>query len=191
MEEIDFNAIDNAINVFEENCNGLTKVAFVPAPQAPPPQAGGAPMDPAMAQGGAPPPMDPAMAAQGGGMPPAPMDPAMMQQGGAPPMDPAMMQGGGEPMPPQDPGAQQINPEQLDGALSDLANGVGEVAKTVATQQQQVDNLTQRFMQLEQKIDDDKKAEILANPAPFEGSTKRPIDVKDNAIGADSQFELR
>lgn len=190
MEEIDFNAIDNAINVFEENCNGLTKVAFVPAPQAPPPQAGGAPMDPAMAQGGAPPPMDPAMAAQGGGMPPAPMDPAMMQ-GGVPPMDPAMMQGGGEPMPPQDPGAQQINPEQLDGALSDLANGVGEVAKTVATQQQQVDNLTQRFMQLEQKIDDDKKAEILANPAPFEGSTKRPIDVKDNAIGADSQFELR
>lgn len=178
MEEIDFNAIDNAINVFEENCNGLTKVAFVPAPQAPPPQAGGAPMDPAMAQGGGEPPMDPAMAAQGGGMPPAPIDPAMMQQGGAP-------------MPPQDPGAQQINPEQLDGALSDLANGVGEVAKTVATQQQQVDNLTQRFMQLEQKLDDDKKAEILANPAPFEGSTKRPIDVKDNAIGADSQFELR
>lgn len=74
-------------------------------------QQQGAPMDPAMAQGGMPPmPMDPSMQ-QG-----APMDPAMMQ--GAP-MDPnAMAQGGGMPpqgagMPPQQGAPQQGAPQPI------------------------------------------------------------------------------
>ena len=100
----------------------MQKKAYVPltpaAQEAMAAQQQGAPMDPAMAQGGMPPmpmdpsmqqgtPMDPSMMggapvdpsmAQGGGMPPMPMDPNMAAQGGMPP------QGAG--MPPQQ-GAQQ------------------------------------------------------------------------------------
>lgn len=101
----------------------MRKQAYVPltpaAQEAMAAQQQGAPMDPAMAQGGMPPmpmdpsmqqgmpmdpsmmqgaPMDPNAMAQGGGMPPMPMDPSMMAQGGMPP------QGAG--MPPQQ-GAQQ------------------------------------------------------------------------------------
>ena len=95
----------------------MQKKAYVPltpaAQEAMAAQQQGAPMDPAMAQGGVPPmpmdpsmqqgmPMDPSMMggapvdpsmAQGGGMPPMPMDPNMAAQGGMPP------QGAG--MPPQ------------------------------------------------------------------------------------------
>ena len=101
----------------------MQKKAYVPltpaAQEAMAAQQQGAPMDPAMAQGGMPPmpmdpsmqqgmPMDPSMMggapvdpsmAQGGGMPPMPMDPNMAAQGGMPPQ-----QGAG--MPPQQ-GAQQ------------------------------------------------------------------------------------
>lgn len=97
----------------------MQKKAYVPltpaAQEAMAAQQQGAPMDPAMAQGGMPPmpmdpsmqqemPMDPSMMggapvdpsmAQGGGMPPMPMDPNMAVQGGMPP------QGSG--MPPQQP----------------------------------------------------------------------------------------
>ena len=96
----------------------MQKKAYVPltpaAQEAMAAQQQGAPMDPAMAQGGMPPmpmdpsmqgmPMDPSMMggapvdpamAQGGGMPPMPMDPNMAAQGGMPP------QGAG--MPPQQP----------------------------------------------------------------------------------------
>ena len=100
----------------------MQKKAYVPltpaAQEAMSAQQQGAPMDPAMAQGGMPPmpmdpsmqqgmPMDPSMMGgapvdpsmtQGGGMPPMPMDPNMAAQGGMPP------QGAG--MPPQQ-GAQQ------------------------------------------------------------------------------------
>ena len=100
----------------------MQKKAYVPltpaAQEAMAAQQQGAPMDPAMAQGGMPPmpmdpsmqqgmPMDPSMMGgapvdpsmtQGGGMPPMPMDPNMAAQGGMPP------QGAG--MPPQQ-GAQQ------------------------------------------------------------------------------------
>ena len=100
----------------------MQKKAYVPltpaAQEAMAAQQQGAPMDPAMAQGGMPPmpmdpsmqqgmPMDPSMMGgapvdpsmtQGGGMPPMPMEPNMMAQGGMPP------QGAG--MPPQQ-GAQQ------------------------------------------------------------------------------------
>jgi hypothetical protein len=94
------------MELLEKSAKRLTdneKKAFQPMPGGQPPMPAGAPagapMDPAMAQGGGM-PMDPAMA-QGGGMP---MDPAMA--GGAPidpatgmPMDPAAM-GGGVPMDP-------------------------------------------------------------------------------------------
>lgn len=77
----------------------MQKKAYVPltpaAQEAMAAQQQGAPMDPAMAQGGMPPmPMDPSMQ-QG-----MPMDPSMM--GGAP-MDPSMTQGGGMPPMPMDP----------------------------------------------------------------------------------------
>ena len=77
----------------------MQKKAYVPltpaAQEAMAAQQRGAPMDPAMAQGGMPPmPMDPSMR-QG-----MPMDPSMM--GGAP-ADPSMMQGGGMPPMPMDP----------------------------------------------------------------------------------------
>lgn len=77
----------------------MQKKAYVPltpaAQEAMAAQQQGAPMDPAMAQGGMPPmPMDPSMQ-QG-----MPMDPSMM--GGAP-VDPAMAQGGGMPPMPMDP----------------------------------------------------------------------------------------
>lgn len=77
----------------------MQKKAYVPltpaAQEAMAAQQQGAPMDPAMAQGGMPPmPMDPSMQ-QG-----MPMDPSMM--GGAP-VDPSMMQGGGMPPMPMDP----------------------------------------------------------------------------------------
>ena len=106
----------------------MQKKAYVPltpaAQEAMAAQQQGAPMDPAMAQGGMPPmpmdpsmqqgmPMDPSMMggapvdpsmAQGGGMPPMPMDPNMAAQGGMPPQGAGMPpQGAG--MPPQ--GAQQ------------------------------------------------------------------------------------
>lgn len=73
----------------------MRKQAYVPltpaAQEAMAAQQQGAPMDPAMAQGGMPPmPMDPSMQ-QG-----MPMDPSMM--GGAP-VDPSMAQGGMPPMP--------------------------------------------------------------------------------------------
>lgn len=77
----------------------MQKKAYVPltpaAQEAMAAQQQGAPMDPAMAQGGMPPmPMDPSMQ-QG-----MPMDPSMM--GGAP-VDPSMTQGGGMPPMPMDP----------------------------------------------------------------------------------------
>lgn len=77
----------------------MQKKAYVPltpaAQEAMAAQQQGAPMDPAMAQGGMPPmPMDPSMQ-QG-----MPMDPSMM--GGAP-VDPSMVQGGGMPPMPMDP----------------------------------------------------------------------------------------
>ena len=77
----------------------MQKKAYIPltpaAQEAMAAQQQGAPMDPAMAQGGMPPmPMDPSMQ-QG-----MPMDPSMM--GGAP-VDPSMSQGGGMPPMPMDP----------------------------------------------------------------------------------------
>ena len=101
----------------------MQKKAYVPltpaAQEAMAAQQQGAPMDPAMAQGGMPPmPMDPSMQ-QGMPMDPsmmggAPVDPSMAQGGGMPamPMDPAMAQGGapsqGAPMPSQQGVAQPI-----------------------------------------------------------------------------------
>lgn len=95
----------------------MRKQAYVPltpaAQEAMAAQQQGAPMDPAMAQGGMPPmPMDPSM--QGMSMDPsmmqgAPMDPNAMAQGGgmpAMPMDPNMTAQGG--MPPQQGAPQPI-----------------------------------------------------------------------------------
>lgn len=116
-------------------------------------QQQGAPMDPAMAQGGMPPmpmdpsmqqgmPMDPAMMqgapmdpnamAQGGGMPPMPMDPNMMAQGGMPPQGAGMPPQQGAPQPiqivpgPVDPSTGQPIPMDAETGMIviDPTNGV-------------------------------------------------------------------
>lgn len=134
----------------------MRKQAYVPltpaAQEAMAAQQQGAPMDPAMAQGGMPPmpmdpsmqgmpmdpsmmqgaPMDPNAMAQGGGMPPMPMDPSMMAQGGMPPQGAGMPPQQGAPQPiqmvpgPVDPNTGQPIPIDAETGMIviDPANGV-------------------------------------------------------------------
>ena len=135
----------------------MQKKAYVPltpaAQEAMAAQQQGAPMDPAMAQGGMPPmpmdpsmqqgmpmdpsmmqgaPMDPNAMAQGGGMPAMPMDPNMMAQGGMPPQGAGMPSQPGAPQPiqivpgPVDPSTGQPIPIDAETGMIviDPANGV-------------------------------------------------------------------
>ena len=125
----------------------MQKKAYVPltpaAQEAMAAQQQGAPMDPAMAQGGMPPmpmdpsmqqgmPMDPNAMAQGGGMPAMPMDPNMMAQGGMPPQGAGMTPQQGAPQPiqivpgPVDPSTGQPVPMDAETGMIviDPANGV-------------------------------------------------------------------
>lgn len=135
----------------------MQKKAYVPltpaAQEAMAAQQQGAPMDPAMAQGGMPPmpmdpsmqqgmpmdpsmmqgaPMDPNAMAQGGGMPPMPMDPNMAAQGGMPPQGAGMPPQQGAPQPiqivpgPVDPSTGQPVPIDAETGMIviDPANGV-------------------------------------------------------------------
>ena len=128
----------------------MRKQAYVPltpaAQEAMAAQQQGAPMDPAMAQGGMPSmPMDPSMQ-QG-----MPMDPSMM--GGAPmPMDPAMAQGGmpsaapaapQSPTPPVDPAAAGMpmfdNTAEIQGTLAQLMQMQEDQARIQSEQQADID----------------------------------------------------
>lgn len=183
MQRFDLNQIYDAIDSFDKSCARMDKMAFVPGAQAPPPMAeqGG---DPAMAQQGGAPPMDPNMMPQGG-------DPNMMQQQG---MAPAMAQGG-DPnmMPPQggDPDMAQQQPPaggggglspEVEGALSELAGGVQQVAQTVESQQQQTEQMAKRMLALEQGLNEVKLEAKNRQPMPYEGSTKTIRDIAQNAI---------
>lgn len=72
--------------------------------------------------------------------PPPPMT-QMPPQGGQPPMDPAMAQGGA-------PAPGGMDP-QFEGALAELAQGTQKLGEEVGAQRDQIDQLTQRLLQME------------------------------------------
>lgn len=168
---------------FDAGIEALCKQAFVPAPAPAGPATGAPPMDPAM---------DPAMAGGGAPMPPPgpggmpvdpntgmPIDPATgmpIDPNTGAPMDPAAMQGGGAPMPPPGPGAGAPPaggmPPELEGMLSEMANGVTSLSEMFQNQQATIDQLATRLQELEGKSNE--LHEMLNGPAGFEGSTKTP-----------------
>ena len=159
---IDTKQLRQAISAFDQGIAILEKKAFVPAP---PPQgpAAGAPMDPAMA-----------------GMPVDPNTGMPVDPNTGMPMDPSMMQGGapmpppGAPIPPPAPPAPQgggLSPE-IEKMLSDMANGIQGVVENATNQQQIIDTMSQRLLDLETKMN--QMTQALDGPAPFEGSTKTP-----------------
>lgn len=162
---IDTKQLRQAISAFDQGIAALEKNAFVPAPPPQGPAAGGPPP-------GAP--MDPAM----GGMPVDPNTGMPIDPNTGMPIDPAMMQGGA-PMPPP-PGAAPAGPPpgpqggglspEIEKMLSDMANGIQGVVDTATNQQQIIDTMSQRLLDLETKMNE--MTQALDGPAPFEGSTK-------------------
>lgn len=185
---MDVNYLRKTLASFDAGIAALCKQAFVPAPAPAGPATGAPPMDPAMAGGGAPMPPPPGagmpMPPPGpGGMPvdPAtgmPIDPATgmpIDPNTGAPMDPAAMQGGA-PMPPPGPGAGAPPaggmPPELEGMLSEMANGVTSLSEMFQNQQATIDQLATRLQELEGKSNE--LHEMLNGPAAFEGSTKTP-----------------
>lgn len=149
---IDINSIRQTLQLLDESIANLTKQAFAPAP--PPPPAGGDPnaMPP-------PPPGDPnAMP------PPPPGDPNAAPP--PPPGDPNA--GGGGAMPPE-----------LEQILNDMAGGVTQVAQTVEQQQSSIEQLGARQLEIEKKLEE--FMNMMNGPAPFEGSTKSPASLEEEA----------
>lgn len=176
---MDVNYLRKTLASFDAGIEVMRKQAFVPAPAPAGPATGAPPMDPAMAGGGAPmPPPGP------GGMPvdPAtgmPIDPATgmpIDPNTGAPMDPAAMQGGAPMPPPPGPGAGAPPaggmPPELEGMLSEMANGVTSLSEMFQNQQATIDQLATRLQELEGKSNE--LHEMLNGPAGFEGSTKTP-----------------
>ena len=165
MSTVDVSILKESLNSLRYAHAALQKRAYTEmgAPAGPVLGGGGAPpMDPnAMPPGGAP-PMDP-NAMPPGGAPPMdpnampPMDPSAMPPGGAPPMDPNAMPPGGAPP------AGGISPE-LQQMLTQLADGMGEVATTSAEQQTAIDQLAKQQLQLEQRMQE--LRDLLQGPLP-------------------------
>lgn len=155
---IDINSIRQTLQLLDESIANLTKQAFAPAP--PPPPAGGDPnaMPP-------PPPGDP------NAMPP-PGDPNAMP----PPGDP-----NAAPPPPGDPnaGGGGAMPPELEQILNDMAGGVTQVAQTVEQQQSSIEQLGARQLEIEKKLEE--FMNMMNGPAPFEGSTKSPASLEEEA----------
>lgn len=138
----------------------MRKSAMVPAPGGPPPQAGGPPPGDPNAGPPGPPPGGP------GGPPPG--DP----NGGPPPGDPNAgppPPGGPGGPPPDGPGG--MSPE-VEATLSQLADGMGQVAQTVDQQQEMTAQMSKRMLDLEQRLDAKEKEDKMKESAPFEGSTR-------------------
>ena len=148
MSTVDVSILKESLNSLRYAHAALQKRAYTEmgAPAGPVLGGGGAPpMDPnAMPPGGAP-PMDP------NAMPP--MDPNAM-----PPMDPNAMPPGGAP-----PAGGGISPE-LQQMLTQLADGMGEVATTSAEQQTAIDQLAKQQLQLEQRMQE--LRDLLQGPLP-------------------------
>lgn len=142
---------------------------MVPAPGGPPPQAGGPP--PGDPNGGPPPPGGP------GGPPPG--DP----NGGPPPGDPNAGPPPGDPNggpppqggpggPPPDGGQGGGMSPEAEATLSQLADGMGQVAQTVEQQQEMTAQMSKRMLDIEQRLDAKEKEDKMKESAPFEGSTR-------------------
>ena len=129
IEYINIEDLNRAIATFDNKVDEMYKAAFTQGTPPPPPMTQQPPMDPAMAQGG------------------APMDPNAM-----PPMDPAMVQGGGTP--PTPPG---IGPE-LEKNLTALFGGVEQMSQVITQQQDQIQTMSTRLQQIEQMLDEQNKA---------------------------------
>lgn len=165
----------------------LQKQAFNAMGPPPGPAMGGAPpMDPnAMPPGGAP-PMDP-NAMPPGGAPPPGMDPNAMPPGGAPPpgmppMDPNAMPPGGAPPPPGGGGA--VSPE-LEGILTQLADGMGDIAATSEEQQGAIDQLSKQQLQLEKMLQELK--ETINGPLPTDVEAGEQAEAAEGALPAADQ----
>lgn len=161
----DIKTVENILSAFDEGRELLTKYAFTPTAAPPPPMTAAPPGgDPnAMPPGGAPPPgMDPNAVPPEGGMPPG-ADPNAMPPGGAPPPE----QGG------------QI-PPQLEGMLSEMANGVQGLSQAVEEQQGTVDQLSQRLLALEEQ--QSSLRDELKSPAPFEPPVETPQSPGDQMV---------
>lgn len=145
-EYVDTKDVMNAIEAFDKARLKMRKNAYTASAPAPPPvtaQQG----DPAAMQG------DPA-AMQG--------DPAAMQ-GGMPPQGDPSMQGG---PPPDAQGSFPVGPE-FEKLLASMSEGVNGLGEKVGNHDKQLEQLTERCLQLEQQLSVLKDG--LKGPAGLEG----------------------
>ena len=183
MSKIDTASLKSCLADLNAAYAYLQKQAFNAMGPPPGPAMGGAPpMDPnAMPPGGAP-PMDPNAMPPGGA---PPMDPNAMPPGGAPPgappMDPNAMPPGGEP-PPQGGGA--VSPE-LEGILTQLADGMGDIAATSEEQQGAIDQLSKQQLQLEKMLQELK--ESINGPLPTDAEAADQVEAAEGALPAADQ----
>lgn len=182
MSKIDTASLKSCLADLNAAYAYLQKQAFNAMGPPPGPAMGGAPpMDPnAMPPGGAPPPGAPPMdpnAMPPGGAPP--MDPNAMPPG-APPMDPNAMPPGGEP--PSGGGA--VSPE-LEGILTQLADGMGDIAATSEEQQGAIDQLSKQQLQLEKMLQELK--ESINGPLPTDAEAADQVEAAEGALPAADQ----
>ena len=198
MQQLDIKELMSLCDQFDNGRALLKKQAFVPGAGAPPPQAPpvdpqtGMPIDPNTGQ-----PMPPPQGGDPNAMPPGGGPPPPGGPGGPPPGDPNAMPPGGPGGPPPDgaggpppdgaggpppPDGGGGVPPEVEGALTDMAGGLNQLAQASEAQQQQTDQLSKRMMDIEQRMDDKEKEEKLNEAAPFEGSTKTQKDVATTGL---------
>ena len=150
----------------------LQKQAFNAMGPPPGPAMGGAPpMDPNAMPPGDAPPMDPNAMPPGGAPPP-----------GMPPLDPNAMPPGGAPPPPGGGGA--VSPE-LEGILTQLADGMGDIAATSEEQQGAIDQLSKQQLQLEKMLQELK--ETINGPLPTDAEAGEQAEAAEGALPAADQ----
>ena len=106
-----------------------------------------------------------------------PPGPAM---GGAPPMDPNAMPPGGAP--PAGGGA--VSPE-LEGILTQLADGMGDIAATSEEQQGAIDQLSKQQLQLEKMLQELK--ESINGPLPTDAEAEDQAATAEGALPSAAQ----
>lgn len=146
-EHVDTKDVMSAIDAFDKARAEMHKNAYNATAPAPPPVT---------AQQGDP-------AAQG--MPPQ-GDPAAMQGGASPQGDPAAAQGAPAGPPPDAQGGSPVGPE-LEKLLAAMSEGVNGLGEKVGNHDKQLEQLTERCLQLEQQLSALKDG--LKGPAGLEG----------------------